>query len=53
METGLAVNCRGVKSAQYSTVEYEIDLDNKDSYMCKFRDGRKGLRGEESGKIMK
>ena len=32
---------REVKSAQYRTVEYEIGLENKGSYMCKFKDGCK------------
>lgn len=28
---------RKVKSAQYKTVEYEINLEKKSSYMCKFK----------------
>ena len=32
---------REVKSAQYRTVEYEIGLEKKGSYMCKFKDGCK------------
>lgn len=32
---------RGVKSAQYKSVEYEIALKKKGSYMCKFKDGCK------------
>lgn len=41
---------RGVKSTLYNTVEYEIDLDYKGSYMCKFRDGWKGLGGKRARK---
>jgi len=32
---------REVKSAQYRTVEYEIGLEKKGSYMCKYKDGCK------------
>lgn len=32
---------REVKSAQYRTVDYEIGLEEKGSYMCKFKDGCK------------
>ena len=32
---------REIKSAQYRTVEYEIGLEKKGSYMCKFKDGCK------------
>lgn len=32
---------REVKSAQYRTLEYEIGLEKKGSYMCKFKDGCK------------
>ncbi len=32
---------REVKSAQYKTVDYEIGLEERGSYMCKFKDGCK------------
>ena len=32
---------RKVKSAQYKTMDYEIGLEKKGSYMCKFKDGCK------------
>lgn len=32
---------REVKSAQYRTVDYEIGLEERGSYMCKFKDGCK------------
>ncbi len=38
---------REVKSAQYRTIEYEIGLEKKGNYMCKYKDGCKREHLEE------